>query len=407
MTATGSTAKATYPLFDCDNHFYEPKEALLRYMPDRYKSLFQYVEINGRTKLVLDGKISNYIPNPTFEVVAAPGCHVDYYRGKNPEGKSMRELSIIEESIPEYSYKTAARYELLEKQGLIGAMVFPTLASVLESHMSQYTDFCHDAFHALNLWIMEEWGFGFDHKFYATPVVTLMEVDKAVAETEWLIEQGTKVVLIRPSYVPGLRGNRGMGSPEFDPVFARLAEAGVFIAFHSSDNGYNDIYERHSVGRGAGEYKPFEGSDPLNLVMDVNQRAHGDHLASLVCHGVFERHPRLKVGYIETGVNWLYPLWERMEHAYNMAPQLFRRHPHEVIREHVWFHPHFEEMEADKALQLIDLVGADHLLFGSDWPHPEGLANPSDWLGFIDYLKEEDKAKIMGGNMLGLLGRAA
>lgn len=400
-------AKVNFPLFDCDNHFYEPKDAILRYLPEKYHSNFKYVEINGRTKLVLDGHISEYIPNPSFDVVAAPGCHVEYYRGNNPDGKTMREFNIVEACKPEYRYKNEARYKILEKQGLSGTLMFPTLASVIESHMSHNPDFCHAAFHSLNRWIKDEWGFGEDNKFYATPVITLMEVDKAVEEADWILSQGAKVVLIRPTYVPGYKGCRGMGSPEFEPVFSRLEEAGVFIAFHSSDNGYHDVYKRHASSETASEYLPFNNVDPLSLVMDVNQRAHGDHLASLVCHGFFERHPKIKVGYIETGVSWLYPLWERMEHAYKMQPQLFRRHPHEVVKEHVWFHPHFEELEAEKAIRLIDLVGADNVLFGSDWPHAEGLANPADWLNFISYLKVEDQAKIMGGNMLNILGKAA
>ncbi len=398
---------ADYPFFDCDNHFYEPKEAILRHLPKQFQHLFRYLEIEGRTKVVLDGRISEYIPNPSFDVVAAPGCHVDYYRGINPEGKSMRELSVIERCLPEYRYKTEGRYKLLKEHGLTGTLVFPTLGSVIEAHMGHRPDFCHAAFHSLNQWTKEEWGFGEDNQFYATPVLTLMEADKAIAETDWLLKEGVRVVLIRPTYVPGWKGPRGMGSPEFDPIFARLAEAGVFIGFHSSDNGYFDTYKRHAISDTAGEFLPFKNVDPLGLAMDYNQRAHADHLASLVCHGVFDRHPKLKVGYIETGVNWLYPLWERLEHVYKMGPKMFKRDPLDAIREHVYFHPHFEEMEAAKAQRLIGLVGADHVLFGSDWPHPEGLAQPSQWVDYLQDVSEDDKRKIMGGNMLKILGRAA
>ena len=62
-----------FPLFDADNHLYEPPEAMTKYLPKEYKDVVQYVEINGRTKIALRGQISNYIPNPTFEVVARPG----------------------------------------------------------------------------------------------------------------------------------------------------------------------------------------------------------------------------------------------------------------------------------------------------------------------------------------------
>ena len=62
-----------FPLFDADNHLYEPPEALTKFLPKEYKDVVQYVEINGRTKVAIKDKLSDYIPNPTFNVVAVPG----------------------------------------------------------------------------------------------------------------------------------------------------------------------------------------------------------------------------------------------------------------------------------------------------------------------------------------------
>ena len=81
-----------FPLFDADNHLYEPPEAMTKYLPKEYKDVVQYVEINGRTKIALKGQISNYIPNPTFSVVAKPGAWEEYFKFGNPDGKSKREL---------------------------------------------------------------------------------------------------------------------------------------------------------------------------------------------------------------------------------------------------------------------------------------------------------------------------
>lgn len=395
-------AKLNYPVFDCDNHFYEPPEALTKYLPDEYKHMIQYVKVEGRTKLAIDGRISDYIPNPTFEVVAAPGCHVDYYRGNNPEGKSFREFNVVEKGIDEYAYKTPRRYEILEEQGLMATLVYPTLASAIEGHMGHNPDFCHAAIHALNQWIKEEWGFGEDGKFYGMPVITMMKPDLALKEAQWLVDNGVKTLLIRPTYVSDGQGSRSMGSPEFDPVWALLAEHNVFVTFHISDNGYSDIYNRHRIGE-RNEWLPFEKQDPLEIVMDVNAVAIQHHLASLICHGVFDRHPTLKVAYVECGCYWLHPLAERLQHVYKMAPQMFTRDPLETLREHVWIHPNYE----DDIKRLVDLMGVDHVLFGSDWPHPEGYAQPLDWLNDIEGFSEQDKAKIMGGNLMGLLGVAA
>jgi hypothetical protein len=62
--------KLSFPVFDADNHMYEPQEALTKYLPENRKRVIDYVEVRGRTKIVVRGHISEYIPNPTFSVVA-------------------------------------------------------------------------------------------------------------------------------------------------------------------------------------------------------------------------------------------------------------------------------------------------------------------------------------------------
>lgn len=69
-----------FPVFDADNHMYEPQEALTKFLPDHRKHVIDYVQIRGRTKIVVRGHISEYIPNPTFEVVARPGAQEEYFR---------------------------------------------------------------------------------------------------------------------------------------------------------------------------------------------------------------------------------------------------------------------------------------------------------------------------------------
>ena len=72
---------------------YETTDAFTKYLPAEYAGLIKYVEVDGRTKIAVNGLISNYIPNPTFEVVAAPGAQEEYFKSGNPEGKSRRETS--------------------------------------------------------------------------------------------------------------------------------------------------------------------------------------------------------------------------------------------------------------------------------------------------------------------------
>src|SRR5437764_13067566 len=121
-----------YPLFDADNHLYEPQEAFLKYLPKQYAGAIQYVQINGRTKSVIRGQISEYIPNPTFEVVARPGAMEEYFRVGNPDGKNRREIfGEPMRALPGFR-DPAARLALMDEQGIDRALMFPTLASVVE-----------------------------------------------------------------------------------------------------------------------------------------------------------------------------------------------------------------------------------------------------------------------------------
>ncbi|MDQ1731942.1 MAG: hypothetical protein QOK10_2101, partial [Pseudonocardiales bacterium] len=107
-----------FPLFDADNHLYEPEEALTKFLPKEYKDIVQYVQVNGRTKIALRGQISNYIPNPTFSVVAKPGAWEEYFKFGNPDGKSKRELfGEPMRSIPAF-FEPAPRLELMNQLGL-------------------------------------------------------------------------------------------------------------------------------------------------------------------------------------------------------------------------------------------------------------------------------------------------
>ena len=80
----------------------------------------------------------------------------------------------------------------------------------------------------------------------------------------------------------------------------------------------------------------------------------------------------MKVATLELGSAWLPYLLRRFRVAFGKPPQSFCRDPIETFREHVWVAPFYE----DDFAVLRDLIGIEHMLLGSDWPHPEGLAEP-------------------------------
>ena len=388
-------AALPYPVYDADNHLYEPPEAFLRHLPDIYKQEFQYVEVNGRTKLAIAGQLSNYIPNPTWSVVAAPGVHEPYYRAQNPDGLSLREITGKPIVPPDAFFAAKPRLKLLDEQGIHATLMIPTLASAIEERLKHKPRVIAALFHALNQWLLDEWGFNKDNRIYAVPFINLADIDQAVQELEFVLKNGARVVGIRPAPVPGPGGSRSPGYREFDPFWARVNEAGIFVCLHSSDSGYEIIA---NLWQGTDrEFLPFEKADimPVNLL----ERAITDTLTALICHGVFERHPNVRVASIENAARWVRSAVETWERAYGQHPKNFKRDPVEQFREHVFVAPSYE----DDIGELLTFCPVNRILFGSDYPHPEGLANPLDYLKELEGLDDASVRRIMSDNLKGLL----
>jgi predicted TIM-barrel fold metal-dependent hydrolase len=123
-------------------------------------------------------------------------------------------------------------------------------------------------------------------------------------------------------------------------------------------------------------------------------------IASMICHGVFDRHPALRVATVELGAGWVPDLQRRLRIAYGKTPQLFAQDPVESFREHVWVTPFYE----DDVRTVRDAMGADRILLGSDWPHPEGLSEPRAWIGDFAVLGPEDQRKALHDNLKQLSG---
>lgn len=390
-------AALPYPVYDADHHLYEPSDAFLRHLPKAFAKEFYFVQVNGRTKLVINGHLSEYIPNPTFEVVAAPGVHEQWYRANNPQGLTMREMTGKPIRPPAEWRSGDGRIKVLNEQGIHAALVFPTLASVIEARLDRKPEVISALFRSLNTWLQEEWGFAREGRLFAVPMISLVEIDEAVAQLEMVLKAGARCVGIRPAPVPGLRGSRSFGFPEFDPFWARCAEAKIAVCMHSSDSGYDQIY-RWWTGGARTEFLPFE-KDSFGLMLEHLARPITDSLSALICHGAFDRHPDLRVVCVENGADWVGPLLKRFDRAYGQMPQAFKRHPRDTFYKHVFVAPAYE----DDMQEVARHMPVERILFGSDFPHPEGLAEPLGYLKEFEGFAPADIEKIFSSNLKGLL----
>jgi predicted TIM-barrel fold metal-dependent hydrolase len=103
------------------------------------------------------------------------------------------------------------------------------------------------------------------------------------------------------------------------------------------------------------------------------------------------------------GSAWVFHLFEKLTKTYGQVPHLFPEDPRETFRRHVWVSPFYE----DELASLLRLIGADHILMGSDYPHVEGLAEPASYIKDLqnfNYTMEQCRA-VMRDNGLFLATR--
>jgi len=385
-----------FPVFDADNHYYEAEDAFIRYMDPRMKRrCMQWAWIDGRKRLLVGGRINRFIPNPSFDPVARPGVLDDYFRGRNPEAKDMRELfGDLEPISPAYRDRDA-RLALMDRQGLGGCFLFPTLGVGMEEALKADPPAVVAAFRALNRWIEEEWGFSYRERIFAAPYFTLMDVERAVEELEWALERDLRVLCLRAAPVAGVDRSRSLGDRRFDPFWARVNEAGITVAFHSGDAGYHAYAAAWGIDS---EFKSFD-YDPLRSCLSASPVR--DAMAALVCHGVFERFPNLRVATIESGSSWVSGLLAALRKTFGQMPRHFSRDPVEQFKAHVWVSPYYE----DDLEGLKQTLGAEHVIFGSDYPHAEGLAEPTSFVHDLKGYDPDELRLVMRENALGLSRR--
>jgi predicted TIM-barrel fold metal-dependent hydrolase len=285
--------------------------------------------------------------------------------------------------------------------GIDRTLLWPTLASALEERMADDPDAVCVAIHALNQWMHEHWSFAYSDAIYSTPIVSLAAGnDVAIAELDYVAERGAKIFLIRVAPVPTWKGRKSFALPEFDPFWQRVVELDLVVGMHSGDSGYSR-YTNEWEGLGNREMvitakSKSRQSSPAFVALSSEKDNLVDAMASIIGHGLATRFPSLKFMPVEYASTWIRPFYTKLQRTYEAAPVLFDENPVEVFNRNVWVHA-FHEPEPKG---LIDLgIPADHIMFGSDFPHPEGMADPLAYSAVVTDMPLEQQEWIMGRSL--------
>ena len=381
-----------YRVFDADNHYYEALDAFTRHLdPALGPRVVQWAEINGRRYHVIGGRVSRAVTNPTFDPVSPAGALSEYFRG-NPRGRSPKELLGRPEPIrPEYRDRDA-RLRVMDTQGIERIWLFPTLGMIYEEPLKHDPEAVVLMFRAFNRWMEEDWGFAYRDRIFAAPYITLADPDAAVQELEWALDRGARTIVMRTAAAFTRTGAYSPADEIFDPFWARVNEAGITVVVHAGDSGLS----ANGYAPDSGFSAAFgSGGMRLNIRMFSIERAAHDFLATLILERLFERFPNVRVASVENGSEFLSYLFRKLRHSADKTPGYFKHDPVDTFRRNVWINPFWE----DDVQEVVELMGADRVIFGSDWPHIEALPEPLDYLTELRKFDAETVQRIMRDNV--------
>ncbi|HVT64568.1 MAG TPA: amidohydrolase family protein [Mycobacteriales bacterium] len=322
-----------------------------------------------------------------------PLCARDIGRHRLRQQRGEPAETSYDEQVPASYTDAAARLVALDDFGLDAAVLFPNFGLIWEEMLTADREALTGNLTACNRWQAENAAAG-GGRLFPVAHLTLCDVDWAVAEITRLGRDGVRLAMVAPAPVNGKR----LSHPDHHAIWAAFCDAGVSPVFH--------------VGNFKGALDPawYESDpDPADRLLDsvFLNVAPAVALADLILNGTLERYPDLRIGVVELTAAWVPSFlvmldgaseFYALRHGRTLYPLKLR--PSEYFVRQVRVGALAYEGPAD----LVRMVGDDTFMFGSDWPHAEGIAKPyDDYAVAVSSLSDAARSKVMAENVSWLL----
>ena len=358
---------------DADSHVLEPADLWETYLEPEFRDrAIRVVEVDGVEQLIMGEQV---ILSGTLAGLG--GVHLErteLFSG----GLKYRD------GCPPASYDPAARVELYKQWGVDAGVVFPTIGILPFpcDDVPLMSAYCR----AYNRW-QSDFASATEGRVIPIAHLNLYDVPGALSELQWCIDRGFKGVFLPPEPVGGIRP----GEAHFDSLWRVCADAALPLC-------------THVVVRFGGAAVPFAGwhEAGAGILFGFALGAPGQIIptvASMVLDGVFDRVPELKLVCVEAGCGWAAFLMDRLDEKHavlgGLWPALAHK-PSDYLRRNVWY---VAEPEERSIGSMLELVGKDRILWGSDYPHIDSsLEAPHQIRTALGGLSAGDRAAVLGGN---------
>jgi predicted TIM-barrel fold metal-dependent hydrolase len=361
-SATGAPLEG-FRFVSADSHVNEPPELFAERMPHALRDRAPHIEeVDGVPSLVVEGLRPR----------------------KLPEGRIAASGEALERA-EAGGWDPALRIRDQDRDGISAEVVFPTLS--LQASFSTPDPALQMALaRAYNDWAVEVFGAHSD-RFAVAAIVPMLDVEEACAEARRTKEQGLRCLFL-PAQVP----SRPYNDPAYQRFFGLVQELALPLTFHAG-TGHEPRVERGP------------GGAVINYLLGA--QLDGAHvLLYFAAGGVLDRFPGLRIVTVETGGSWLAWVMTQADEIYEKhtmwaRPKLSLK-PSELIRRQA----HVTFQNDPVAITTRVWTGVEPLMWGSDYPHPEGTWPRSQEIcgRMLEGVADEEKRAIVGGNAARVFG---
>jgi len=363
-------AKKGFKVFDSDMHIMEPPDLWQRYIAPEFRA--------GAPR----GRTSNNVRDLGL-IFPSPERNVNRVAATPHRGHNFEKNQEIYRDHARRGWSGEVQLEAMDVEGIDVAVLFPTRGLSLLTHPDWQPQFAAALARAYNDWL-HDFCQADPNRLLGSGMISVYDINDAVQETRRVVEEfGFRSVFLRSNIVNG----KNWTDPYYESLWETLAELDLPLGFHEASG---------SRSRQCGEqFEPNFGlrriyAQPFEQMMG---------LGCFVAGGILERHPKMKVAFLEANCSWLPWLLWRLDEGYEREGDIFmtdlKMAPSEYFKRQC-----FISIEPDEgpARYTIAEFGCEQLVFSTDYPHGDSKY-PNAVESFLDLpLADEQKRKILWDN---------
>ena len=364
----------TYNVIDADGHVLEPVDIWDKYIDPAYRDRAPrlIVDTDGKERLLVEGQV---LGSPKgFGVIGAIGARqgaVDQGTMKYVDGRKG-------------GFDPHARIPDMDLDGIDAAFLYPSIG--LFAGAIQDGRLAAAVCRAYNRWLAD-YCRPYPDRLFGVAMLPMQSIELAIQELRYARKElGMRAGFLRPNPYNG----RMLHHPDYAPFWEEVQELDVAIGLHEgASGGMPQVGVDRFTTRGARHII----SHTLEMMLAA---------MSVIWEGVCDRHPRVRIAFLESGGGWIAPWLDRMDRHFDdkgFNDSGLSMRPSELFQRNCWIS--FEPVERSLSL-LADYIGPHKILWATDYPHPDGFfPGAPKLIADRPELSPETKRQILAGGAKG------